>query len=144
MNSEFSYFRIRPKASRLLWPTLILTVLVFALTFFAPQIPVDFRDVIYIAALTVAVLFWAIPVLNHVFGYLELTNRRLILRSGFLGLRKRQVAMTDISSIEIQKAGAFGGKVISLWLSDESELLISGYARCKLIASEIERVAKAA
>ena len=90
------------------------------------------------------VLFWLIPLLSYLASYLELTSERLIFRSGFLGFRKRQLLLSELSSIEIQKEGRLGRQVISILSVDGTEYRIGGYAKNKHLAAEIEAWAKAA
>jgi hypothetical protein len=52
--------------------------------------------------------------------------------------------LADLSSIEIQKSGALAGKVISILSVDGTEFRVEGYARTKLLAAEIEALAKVA
>lgn len=141
---ETSIVRVRQKASRLYLPTLILAAVSFSLSYFAPQIPVDLQQIVYLAAGSVVFLFWFIPLLSYLFSFLELTNERVIYRFGLFGLRRRDIELAEISSIQIQRPNALSGKVISLLLTDETELILSGYARTKLLAAEIERLAKGA
>jgi hypothetical protein len=139
---ETSLVRVRRKPSRLFFPTLVLASVAFGLAFFADQISPETMQLGYLLGGIAVGLFWLLPLLSYLFGYLELTNQRVICRFGFLGLRKREVDYRDVSSIEIIRPKALSGKVISLVQVDESQLLISGYARTKLLAAEIERLAR--
>jgi hypothetical protein len=87
-------------------------------------------------------VFWVFPLLSYLGSYLELTNQRLVYRFGFLGFRKRQLMLSELSSLELQKDG-LAGKTISILSVDGSELFIRGYARPKHLAAEIEALAKA-
>lgn len=141
--TEMSLLRLRQKASRLYLPILVLAATCFALAFFADGWVSQNRDLAYISAAVVAGLGWLFPTLSYLFSFVELTSSRIIFRFGFLGLRKREAQLTEISAIEIIRPRALGGRVISLTLVNESELWLSGYARTKLLASEIERLARA-
>jgi hypothetical protein len=74
---------------------------------------------------------------------LELTNQRLVYSSGFLGFRKKQLQLSELSSLELQKDGV-GSKAISILSVEGQELVIRGYARPKYLAAEIEALAKVA
>jgi hypothetical protein len=139
---ETSLIRLRPSLRRLILPTLILAVASFLLAFFADSLANDLMNVFYIAAATLVGLFWLLPMLSYLFGYLEFTNARLIYRFGFLGFRKRELEYSQLSSIDILRPKALGSKQISLLRVDGSELVITGYARTKLLAAEIERLAR--
>jgi hypothetical protein len=142
-SSEISVLRLKPRAGTLLLPTFALALVSFALAFVADQFsPADYEIALMAGAL-VAVLFWAFPMLSYLGSYLELTDQRIIYRSGFLGFRKRQLPLTELSSLEIQKSGRLGGQEISILSVDGSELVIRGYAKAKYLAAEIEALAKA-
>jgi hypothetical protein len=143
-SSESSVLRLKPKAMRLWLPTIALLLVSFSLAFVADQFsPADYEIALMAGAL-VAILFWAFPMLNYLGSYLELTDQRIIYRSGFLGFRKRQMPLVELSSLEIQKSGGLGVQEISILSVDGSELVIRGYAKTKYLAAEIEALAKAA
>lgn len=142
--SEYLVFRLKPKARRLFTPTLILAAVSFAQAFAVEQISNTDYQYALIAGGTIVVLFWLIPLLSYLASYLELTSERLIFRSGFLGFRKRQLLLSELSSIEIQKEGRLGRQVISILSVDGTEYRIGGYAKNKHLAAEIEAWAKAA
>lgn len=142
--SEYLVFRLKPKARRLFTPTLILAAVSFAQAFAVEQISNTDYQYALIAGGTIVVLFWLIPLLSYLASYLELTSERLTFRSGFLGFRKRQLLLSELSSIEIQKEGRLGRQVISILSVDGTEYRIGGYAKNKHLAAEIEAWAKAA
>jgi hypothetical protein len=123
---------------------LVLAVVSFALAFVVDQIsPIDYNYAL-IAGGVIVVLFWFFPLLSYLACYLELTSARLVYRFGFLGLRKRQLQLAELSSIEIQKESALGGQVISILSVDGREFRVGGYAKTKHLAAEIEAWAKVA
>lgn len=143
-NSEYLVFRLKPKARRLFVPTLVLAVVSFALAFIFEQISATDYNYALIAGATIAVLFWMFPMLSYLFCYLELTSARLVYRFGFLGIKKRKLLLSDLSSIEIQKEGRLGRQIISILSVDGREFRVGGYAKNKHLAAEIEAWAKAA
>jgi hypothetical protein len=143
-NSEYTVLRLKPKARRLFVPTLVLAAVSFALAFVVEQISAIDYNYALIAGGVIVVLFWFFPLLNYLACYLELTSARLVYRFGFLGLRKRQLQLSELSSIEIQKESALGGQVISILSVDGREFRIGGYAKTKHLAAEIEAWAKVA
>jgi len=143
-NSEYLVFRLKPKARRLFTPTLVLAVVSFALAFIVEQISATDYNYAVIAGATIVILFWAFPMLSYLASYLELTSTRLVYRFGFLGLRKRKLLLSELSSIEIQKEGRLGRQVISILSVHGTEYRIGGYAKNKHLAAEIEAWAKAA
>jgi hypothetical protein len=143
-NSEYLVFRLKPKARRLFTPTLVLAVVSFALAFIVEQISATDYNYALIAGATIVVLFWVFPLLSYLASYLELTSERLVYRFGFLGIRKRKLLLSELSSIEIQKEGRLGRQVISILSVDGNEFRVGGYAKNKHLAAEIEAWAKAA
>jgi hypothetical protein len=143
-NSEYRVLRLKPKARRLFVPTLVLAVVSFALAFVVEQISAIDYNYALIAGGVIVVLFWFFPLLSYLACYLELTSERLVYRFGFLGLRKRQLQLSELSSIEIQKESALGGQVISILSVDGREFRVGGYAKTKHLAAEIEAWAKVA
>lgn len=142
--SEYLVFRLKPKARRLFTPTLVLAAVSFAQAFAVEQISNTDYQYALIAGGTIVVLFWLFPLLSYIACYLELTSTRLVYRFGFLGFRKRQLLLSELSSIEIQKEGSLGGQLISILSVDGTEYRIGGYAKNKHLAAEIEAWAKAA
>lgn len=140
--SEISLVKLKPRASSMFFPTLLLAGVSFALTFFAQQLAPELYQYALWLGLGLVSLFWFFPLIGFMASKVELTNQRLIHRFGFLGLRKRQLFLNELSSIEIQRPRALRSKVISILLVDGSELVLSGYARTKLLAAEIEALAK--
>lgn len=142
--SEYTVLRLKPKARRLAFPTVLLATVSFALAFVVEQIsPIDYNYAL-IAGGVIVVLFWVFPLLSYLGSYLELTSERLVYRFGFLGLRKRELLLAELSSIEIQKQGPLGSTVISILSVDGSEFRVGGYAKNKHLAAEIEAWAKIA
>jgi len=142
--SEYTVLRLKPKARRLFVPTLVLAVVSFALAFVVDQISAIDYNYALIAGVVIVALFWFFPLLSYLACYLELTSARLVYRFGFLGLRKRQLQLSELSSIEIQKESALGGQVISILSVDGREFRVGGYAKTKHLAAEIEAWAKVA
>lgn len=143
-SNEYLVLRVKPKARRLFFPTLVLAAVSFALAFIVEQISAADYNYALIAGAAIIVLFWVFPMLGYLFSYLQLTSHRLVYRFGFMGLRKRTLPLSELSSIEIQKQGRLGSQVISILSVDGSEFRIGGYAKNKHLASEIEAWAKVA
>ena len=114
------------------------------MAFIVEQISTTDYNYALIAGGTIVVLFWVFPLLSYLASYLELTSERLVYRFGFLGLRKRKLLLSELSSIEIQKEGRLGRQVISILSVHGTEYRIGGYAKNKHLAAEIEAWAKAA
>jgi hypothetical protein len=142
--TEEIVLRLKPRASKMYLPTVLLLAVSFTLAFVAEQFsPADYELALLAGAAAVG-LFWALPLLSYLLSFLELTNLRLTTRSGFLGLRKRQLLLSELSSLEIQRPRALAGKVISILTVHGEEFVVRGYARTKLLAAEIEALARVA
>lgn len=140
--TEQVIFRLRPKASKMFLPSLVLFVVSFGLVFSSDIVlPFDFEIALIFGA-AAAFLLWAIPLLTYLFSYLELTDSKISYRFGLLGLRKRQLQLAEIAAIELQGSGLFGSKQLLIGSRQGSQLLIRGYARAKYLAAEIEALAK--
>ncbi|CAB4624176.1 unannotated protein [freshwater metagenome] len=142
-STELTVVRLKPAARKLFVPTLVLAAVCFALAFLADQFSSADYEIALMAGALVVVLFWVFPLLSYLGSYLELTTKTLTYRFGFLGFRKKQLALAELSSLEIQKPSGLRAKVISILSVDGSELVVRGYSRTKLLAAEIEALAKA-
>ena len=142
MMTETSLVRMKPAAGRIFIPTLILGLTIFSLSYFSEKIPSGMLQYSYLAAALVITLFWVVPLGSYLLGYLEITNERVIYRSGFLGFKKQSMDFNDLSSIETVRPKPFRSKAVLLRRVDETELQIIGYSKPKLISAEIERLAK--
>ena len=135
---ETKIVRLRQKATKMFLPTIILAASSFSLAFFIEILAADLYMILVWVAAGATILFWLLPLLNWLAGSIVITDQKLVYRSGFLGLSKKVVHFSNLSSIEIQRAKGLGGKVISILLVDGTELVISGYARTKLLAAELQ------
>lgn len=137
-NSEIKLIRLRPRATNLFLPTLVLAASLFSLMYFSELLAPELYQIVFWAAISASALFWLIPLLNWLAGSLVVTDQRLIHRSGLFGLRKKTMNLAELSSIAVQRPKPLRGKVISLVKVDGQELSVSGYSRTKLLAATIE------
>lgn len=140
---QFQNLKLKPSARRMFWPTLLLGVTSFGLAFGAESLAPELYEISLWAGVGLVALFWLLPLLSFFAASLTIDANRIVYRYGFLGLRVRQLDLSELSSIEIQKAGFLAGKQISILTLDGTEFLIRGYARTKLLAAEIENLARA-
>ena len=137
-NSEIKLIRLRPRAATLFLPTLVLAASLFSLMYFSELLAPELYQIVFWVAISVSALFWLFPLLNWLMASLVVTDQRLIHRSGFFGLRKKTLNLSELSSITVQRPKPLRGKVISLFQVDGQELSVSGYSRTKLLAATIE------
>lgn len=136
--TETKRVRLRPRASRLIIPTIILAASVFTVMYFSELVTPELYQIITWAAIGAVTLFWLLPLLNWLASSLVVTDQRIIHRSGLFGLRKKVLQLSELSSLELQKSKPLRGKVISMLKVDGQELVVSGYSRAKLLAAAIE------
>jgi hypothetical protein len=137
-NSETKLVRLRPRAANLFLPTLVLAASLFSLMYFSELLEPALYEIVFWIAISVAALFWLVPVMNWLTASLVVTDQRLVHRSGLFGLRKKVMNLSELSSIAVQRPKPLRGKVISLMKVDGQELSVSGYSRTKLLAATIE------
>jgi len=137
-NSETKLVRLRPRAATLFLPTLVLAASLFSLMYFSELLAPELYQIVFWVAISVSALFWLFPLLNWLMASLVVTDQRLIHRSGFFGLRKKTLNLSELSSITVQRPKPLRGKVVSLVKVDGQELSVSGYSRTKLLAATIE------
>lgn len=136
--AETKLVRLRPRATRLIIPTIILAASVFAIMYFSELVTPELYQIITWTAIGAVTLFWLLPLLNWLASSLVVTDERIIYRSGLFGLRKKVLQLSELSSLELQKSKPLRSKVISMLKVDGQELVVSGYSRTKLLAAAIE------
>jgi hypothetical protein len=135
---ETKLVRLRPRATALLLPTLVLAASAFTLMYFSELIAPDLYQILLWVAIAAVSLFWLIPLLNWLAASVVVTDQKLIYRSGLFGLRKKVLHFTELSSIAVLRPKPLRAKAISLLKVDGQEITISGYSRPKQLAAAIE------
>lgn len=137
-NYETRLVRLRPRAAKLLLPTLVLSASLFCLMYFSEQLSPELYQIVLWAAVGAISLFWLLPFLTWLASSLLVTDQRVVYRSGIFGLRKKVLLLSELSSIAVGRPKPLRSKVISLQGVDGQEITISGYSRSKLLAAAIE------
>jgi hypothetical protein len=106
--------------------------------YFSELLAAEQYQIVFWAAIALGGLFWLVPLLNWLASSLLITDQRLVHRSGFFGLRKKIMNLSELSSIAVVRPKPLRGKVISLINVNGQELTVSGYSRTKLLAATIE------
>ena len=135
---ETKLVRLRPKAARLLFPTLVLAASSFSVIYFSEIISPDLYQIVLWVVIVAVSLFWLLPLLNWLAASLLITDQRLIHRSGLFGLRKKVLNLSELSSISVQRPKPLRAKAISLVKVDGQVITVSGYSRPKQLAAAIE------
>jgi hypothetical protein len=136
--SETKLVRLRPTATVLLFPTLVLAASSFSAIYFSEMISSDLYQIVLWVIIAAVSLFWFLPLLNWLAASLVITDQRIIHRSGLFGLRKKVLNHSELSSIAVQRPKPLRAKVISLVKIDGQVITVSGYSRAKQLAAAIE------
>ena len=136
--SETKLVRLRPKAARLLFPTLVLAASSFSVIYFFELVAPDLYQIVLWVVIVAVSLFWLLPLLNWLAASLLITDQRIIHRSGLFGLRKKVLNLSELSSISVQRPKPLRAKAISLVKVDGQVITVSGYSRPKQLAAAIE------
>jgi uncharacterized membrane protein YdbT with pleckstrin-like domain len=101
---ELRVARFRGHARRLFWSALVLIAVAGATGYFYGNLPAPFENWMLLTAAAVAIfLFVLLPFLawwSHVY---TITTRRVIERSGMLGVRKRELTHVRGYSIQVRR-----------------------------------------
>jgi uncharacterized membrane protein YdbT with pleckstrin-like domain len=135
---ETKLVRLRPRATVLLFPTLVLAASSFSVIYFSEMISPDLYQIVLWVIIAAVSLFWLVPLLNWLAASLVITDQRIIHRSGLFGLRKKVLNLSELSSIAVQRPKPLRAKAISLVKVDGQVITVSGYSRPKQLAAAIE------
>jgi hypothetical protein len=129
--------RLRPRLTRLWWPTLALTACSAVFGFFVgKQLDGLLGQLLYPGLGAALFLFWLLPTLAYLGTFVDVYDSQLVARRGLFGA-KRTVKFSEIESI----SGSVGkGVVINIRV--EEPLVLKGYPKPKAIAAELIALAK--
>jgi hypothetical protein len=129
--------RLRPRLTRLWWPTLALTACSAVFGFFVgKQLDGLLGQLLYPGLGAALFLFWLLPTLAYLGTFVDIYDSQLVARRGLFGA-KRTVRFGEIESI----SGSVGkGVVINIKV--EEPLVLKGYPKPKAIAAELIALAK--
>ena len=129
--------RLRPRLTRLWWPTLALTACSAVFGFFVgKQLDGLLGQLLYPGLGAALFLFWLLPTLAYLGTFVDVYDSQLVARRGLFGA-KRTVKFGEIESI----SGSVGkGVVINIKV--EEPLVLKGYPKPKAIAAELIALAK--
>lgn len=86
----------------------------------------------YAIASVLAVVFWLVPTIRHLNFYVELTTSRLIVRDGIFGQKTTELALADITSVELGR-----GRTIKLGRASGEPVVLERLPKAKLLATEL-------
>lgn len=126
--------RLRPRASKLFFPTAALFLAVFLLSFFDGRLKEQWQNIaLWVITGAIALILWLIPLLRYLSSYTEITNVRVFSRSGLMGQHRDEARLSQINKVELTR-----GRTITLHVNGEEPLVLIGVPRPKMVAAEIE------
>lgn len=129
--------RLRPRLSRLWWPTLVLACCSAVFGFFVgKQLDGLLQQFLYPGLGVILFFFWLLPNLSYLGTFVDVFDGQLVARRGMFG-SKRTVKYGEIESIS---GSVSKGVVINIKV--EEPLVLKGYPKPKAIAAELIALAK--
>ena len=125
--------RLRARGSRLLLPTVLLCVAAFLASFLSSKFDQDWQlTTLYSICGAVAVFGFLFPLIGYLTAWTDITTVQVISRAGIFGQRYRAVALSKVERIELEAS-----RTITLYLSDEEPMRLSGLPKVKLLLQEL-------
>jgi len=135
--AEHKLARLRPRAARLILPTLILGLTVGALAFFENRKIDSWLTLTLNVTAAVLVFFaWMLPLARHLSRWLEVSTNRLVWRDGFFGQKRREVSWHEVSSVEVSR-----GRV-TVFIHGQEPLVLVGLPKAKQLAREMQNLVR--
>lgn len=126
--------RLRPRGSKLILPTMALFAAVFLMSFFSGRLNEQWQSItLWVASGAIALILWFIPLLRYLSSYTDITNVRVLSRSGLMGQHRDEARLSQVNRVELT-----AGRTITLHLNGEEPMVLSGVPRHKMVAAEIE------
>lgn len=133
--SELLIARLRGRGSRLIIPTLLLMLAAFLLGLLGERFEEPWQIyAVYGVCAALAFFGFVVPIIRYATTFTDVTNARVVLRSGIFGQNFDSISLADIERVEL-----LAGGIISLVMKDE-EVTLRGLPKPKFVASEISRL----
>ena len=135
--TEQKLAKVRPRAARLILPTLVLGLVAGALTFFENRTLEPWQTVALTAGACVLIFFaWMLPVVRQLSRQLEVTSERLVWREGLLGRKRREIHWVEVSAVE------FGRGRVTVFIHEKEPLLLKALPKGKQLAREMQNLVR--
>jgi membrane protein YdbS with pleckstrin-like domain len=112
--------RLRPSASRLFLPFLVLATACFVVSFYFDRLPEPWMNIaLYSVAGAIAFFFWLLPVLRYLSAYVDVFTTRVLSRSGLMGQQRIEVSYSQVSGVSLGRGrriefSLVGGEIAQL------------------------------
>lgn len=134
--AEQKLVRIRPKASRLVLPTLVVGAVSGILTFFENRSLDAWQAIaIYVAAGVLVFFVWMVPLVRQLVAWVEVSSSGVRTRDGLFGQKRREIGWHQVQSVELAK-----GKRINIFVNGEDPLVLVGLPKSKALAFEMQQL----
>ena len=129
--------RLRPRATKLFVPFLVLAACCFVLSFYNGRLEQPWMSTAMLAVAGLLVLlFWLIPVLRYLSAYVEVSTSGVLVRSGLMGQKRQEVSFSQVTAIELGK-----GRRIEIVTRDGEVIALPKLPRAKKLVAQLERLA---
>ena len=91
----------------------------------------------YTVSALLALFFWLMPTIRHLNFYVELTSSRLIVRDGLFGQKTTEVAIADISSVELGR-----GRKLTIARRNGEPIVLERVPKAKMVAEQLRSLAR--
>lgn len=135
--SEILLARLRPRGSKLILPTLLLMLASFLAGLLGERFSEAWQTYTVFGVCGALAFFgFLIPTIRYVTTWTDITNARVVIRSGLFGQNFDSISLAEIKRVELQAGG-----LIALQVGEE-EVVMRALPKPKLVAQEISRLAE--
>ncbi len=126
--------KLRPRATRLFLPTLVLGLTVASLAYFENRELEAWQTLaLNISAAVILFFAWMLPVVRQLLTRVEVSTSGLVWRSGLFGQKRRTVDWRMVSAVEITR-----GRSITVFVYGEEPLVLVGLPKSKQLVRELQ------
>jgi membrane protein YdbS with pleckstrin-like domain len=130
--------RLRPRAGRLLLPTLLVGIVAGILTFFESRSLEPWQSIaIYSAAGLLVFFAWMVPLVLQLVAWVEVSTAGVRTRDGLFGQKRREISWHQVSAVEFGR-----GKRITIFVLGEDPLVLVGLPKSKALAFEMQQLVR--
>lgn len=134
--SEILIARLRARGSRLAIPVILLVLASFLASLLTDRFETDWGNTaVYVGCALLAFFGFVIPWLRYLTSWTDITNSRIIHRSGLFGSHFQAVALADIERVELGS-----NRTITLFIAGTDAMQLTGLPRTRMVAEEISRL----